>query len=255
MMKTNTPLVQVSHWQPFSGSPLREFQEEKKRGEMNRVFGPFGAEYGPPVADSYPPVNIWRYSEGVYAEAELPEEKQMSNQSKVVAFDVDKASLISLCKALPDSVIKVVNGATAASLTRDWNPGTVDLIVVNARKEVAETLELCKFLVSCGVFARDTPMVTDSQDEMPKTLGLHRDRQNMGRPHSPLLVLVSPSRKNIVTDVLKAGAHSCLMLPINAKDVASMLVHAQAGNQPGRHTLDLERAQTEDTWQDEGGEG
>jgi len=45
------------------------------------------------------------------------------------------------------------------------------------------------------------------------------------------------------------------MLPINPKDVASMLVHAQEGNQPGRHTLDLEQAQTEDRWRDDGGQG
>lgn len=180
----------------------------------------------------------------------------MPNQSKVIAFDVDQASLISLGEALPDSVIEVVNGATVASLTRDWNPGTVDLVVVKAREEVAETLELCRFLVSCGVLARDAPVVTDSQEETPQTLALHRRRRNVARrPHSPLLVLVPPSQKSIVTDVLKAGAHSCLMLPINAKDVASMLVHAQAGNQPGRHTLDLERAQTEDRWRDEGGQG
>jgi hypothetical protein len=42
---------------------------------------------------------------------------------------------------------------------------------------------------------------------------------------------------------------------IHAKDVASMLVHAQAGNQPGPHTLDLERAQAEDRWRDDGGQG
>jgi DNA-binding NarL/FixJ family response regulator len=180
----------------------------------------------------------------------------MRNQSKVIAFDVDRASLISLRKALPDSVIEVVNGATAASLTRDWNPGTVDLLVVKARKEVAETLELCRFLVSCGVLAGDAPVVTDSQEQMPKSLGLHRRRRHVGRrSHAPLLVLVAPGRKSIVTDALRAGAHSCLRLPINAKDVARMLVHAQAGNQPGRHTLDLEGAQTEDRWRDEGGEG
>jgi DNA-binding NarL/FixJ family response regulator len=180
----------------------------------------------------------------------------MPNQAKAIAFDVDRTSLISLRKALPDSVIEVVNGATAASLTRDWNPGTVDLVVVKARKEVAQTLELCRFLVSCGVLGRDTPVVTDSQEEMPKTLGLHRRRRNVARrPHTPLLVLVPPSRKSIVTDVLEAGAHSCLMLPINAKDVASMLVHAQAGNQPGRHTVNLEKAQTEDRWRDDGGQG
>jgi DNA-binding NarL/FixJ family response regulator len=180
----------------------------------------------------------------------------MPNQSKVIAFDVDQASLIRLRKALPESVIEVVNDATAASLTRDWNPGTVDLVVVKARKEVTQTLELCRFLVSCGVLARDAPAVTDSQEQAPKTLGLHRRRRHVGRrPHSPLLVLVSPRRKSIVRDMLKAGAHSCLMLPINAKDVASMLVHAQTGNQPGRHTLNLEGAQTEDRWRDDGGEG
>src|SRR5438445_11628660 len=103
-------------------------------------------------------------------------EKQMPNQSKVIAFDVEQASLISLRKALPDSVIEVVNGATAASLTRDWNPGTVELIVVHARKEVAETLELCRFLVSSGVLGEEAPVVTDSQEETPKTLGLHRRR-------------------------------------------------------------------------------
>ena len=180
----------------------------------------------------------------------------MPNQSKAIAFDVDQASLISLRKALPDSVIEVVNGASAASLTHDWNPGTVDLVVVKAHKQVAETMELCRFLVSCGVLAKDAPAVTDSQEETPKTLGLHRRRRNVGRRlHSPLLVLVPPSRKNVVKDVLKAGAHSCLMLPINAKEVASMLVHAQTGNQPGRHTVNLERAQTEDHWRDDGGQG
>jgi DNA-binding NarL/FixJ family response regulator len=178
------------------------------------------------------------------------------NQFKAIAFDVDQASLISLREGLPDCVIEVVNGATAASLTRDWDPGTVDLLVVKARQEVVETLALCRFLVSSGVLARDSQAATDTQEELPKTLGLHRSRRNRAkRPHSPLLVLVTPSRKSIVTDVLRAGAHSCLILPINAKDVAMMLVHAQAGNQPGRHTQALERAQTEDRWRDVGGQG
>jgi hypothetical protein len=184
------------------------------------------------------------------------EEIPVPNQSRVIAFDVDQDSLIGLREGLPDCAIEVVSGATPASLTRDWNPGTVDLVVVKAREELAETLDLCRFLVTCGVLAGEAPVVTDSQEEMPKTLGRHRRREGVARrAHSPLLVLVPPSRKTIVTDVLKAGAHSCLMLPINAKDVASMLVHAQAGNQPGRHTLGLERAQTEDRWRDDGGQG
>ena len=180
----------------------------------------------------------------------------MPNQSKAIAFDMDLASLSSLREALPDCTIQEINGATVAALTREWNPGTVDLVVVNARKDVAQTLELCRFLVSCGVLGKVAPVVTDSQEELPKTLGLHRSRPHVGRRlHSPLLVLVPPDQENVVTDVLKAGAHSCLMLPINAKDVASMLAHAQAGNQPGRHTIDLEKAQTEDRWRDEGGQG
>jgi hypothetical protein len=188
--------------------------------------------------------------------AELDGGKTMHPQSKAIAFDVDEASLISLREALPELAFEVVNGATAASLTRDWDPGTVDLFVVQARKDVAETLELCRFLVSCGVLARKSQDATDTEESLPKTLGLHRGRQDRARrPHSPLLVLVPPERKNIVTDALRAGAHSCLILPINAKDVARMLVHAEAGNQPGRHTLDLERAQTEDRWRDEGGQG
>jgi hypothetical protein len=184
------------------------------------------------------------------------QEKPLPNQFNAIAFDVDRASLIALQRALPDCAIEVINRATAASLTRDWNPGTVDLFVVKARKEVAETLELCRFLVSCGVLAREALVATDTEAELPKTLGLHRSRPNRGhRPHSPVLVLVPPSRKAIVTDLLKAGAHSCLILPINAKDVASMLGHAQTGNRPGRHTLNLERAQTEDRWRDDGGQG
>jgi DNA-binding NarL/FixJ family response regulator len=183
-------------------------------------------------------------------------EKPMPKQSKAIAFDVDEASLISLREALPDCKIEVVNGASAASLRREWDPGTVDLLVVQARKEFAETLELCQFLVSSGVLARDSLKATDSQEELPKTLGLHRSRHNRARrPPSPLLVLVPQGRERIVKAVLKAGAHSCLTLPINAEDVASMLVHAQAGNQPGRHTLNLEKAQIEDRWRDDGGQG
>jgi hypothetical protein len=34
-----------------------------------------------------------------------------------------------------------------------------------------------------------------------------------------------------------------------------MLAHARAGNQSGRHTLNFERAQAEDLWRDDGGEG
>lgn len=170
----------------------------------------------------------------------------MPNPSKTIAFDVDQDSLRSLHQAFPNSVIEVVNGATAASLTPDWKPGTVDLVVVKAGTEVEETLSLCRFLVLSGILGRDAPVASNSQEEMPITLG---------RSHTPLLVLLLPGWKSLVKDLLRAGAHSCLMLPIHAEEVASMLLHAQAGNQPGRHTLDLERAQTVDRWRDDGGQG
>jgi hypothetical protein len=67
--------------------------------------------------------------------------------------------------------------------------------------------------------------------------------------------LIHPGQENLVEAILEAGAHSCLRLPIHAKDAASMLARARAGNQPGRHTRDLEQAQTEDRWQDDGGQG
>jgi hypothetical protein len=173
-----------------------------------------------------------------------------STPGRAVAFDLDAASLISLREALPGWEVEVVNGATAASLSRDWNPGAANLLVVKAQEEAAETLGLCRFLASCSGYSRD------SQQEVAGILGPHRNGQNQEmRVDAPLLVLVPPGQETLVGAALEAGAHSCLMLPIHAKDVASMLIHACAGNQPGRHTLNREGAQTEDRWRDDGGQG
>ncbi len=150
----------------------------------------------------------------------------MPNHSKAITFDVDPASLFSLREAFPGWEIETVQGASGASLSQDWNLGTADLLVIGARDDVTETLGLCRAL-----------------------------RGQAGRAVTPLLVLVPPSQPALVRGVLKAGANSCLVLPIHAKEVASMLVHAQAGNQPGRHTLNLDRAQREDRWRDDGGQG
>ena len=72
----------------------------------------------------------------------------MPNPSKAKAFDVDQTSLISLRRAVPATVIELVDGATASSLARDWNPGTVDLLVVKAREEVVETVEPDEVLIA-----------------------------------------------------------------------------------------------------------
>jgi len=177
-------------------------------------------------------------------------EEMMTLRSRAVAFDLDRLSLSSLQEALPEWEIDVVNGATAASLTRGWDPGVADLLVVKAREQVAETLGLCRFLGFCSAFS------TDSREAGAETLGVHTGRQNQARrADAPLLVLVLPGQETLAGAALEAGAHSCLTLPVHAKDIASMLVHARAGNQPGRHTRNLEGAQRKDRWRDDGGQG
>ena len=85
-------------------------------------------------------------------------------------------------------------------------------------------------------------------------IGAQNFRSQAGRAQTPLLVLVPPAQEPLVKAVLEAGANSCLVLPVHAKDLASTLARALAGNRPGRHTLGLDRAQREDRWRDDGGE-
>jgi hypothetical protein len=172
----------------------------------------------------------------------------MAHRLRAVAFDLDAASLISLREALPGWEIDTINGVTPASLAHNWDPGAADLLIASARDNTTETLGLCRFLSFCTGYS------TEAREERAETLG---PRENFPalRPDAPLLVLVPPGQESLVGAALEAGAHSCLMLPINAKEVASMLVHARAGNQPGRHTLNLEGAQSADRWRDDGGQG
>jgi len=174
----------------------------------------------------------------------------MHDESRAVAFDLDAASLASLREALPGWQIKDVCGTSATSLSRAWDPGAVDLLVVAAHENVNETLGLCRFLSFSTSYSKDF------RPEAAGPLGLARGLLNQPRRRdAPLLVLSRPGQEAFVRAALEAGAHSCLVLPIHAKEVVSMLAHARAGNQPGRHTLDLEGAQTEDRWRDDGGQG
>jgi hypothetical protein len=174
----------------------------------------------------------------------------MHNRLTVIAFDTDAASLSSLQEALPEWEVEFLTGATATTLTPYWDPGAVDLLVLTLREEMPNPLSLCRFLSRCGVISRD------SEKHVDDILGPRGSLQTQAqRASAPLLVLVSPGQETLIPAALEAGAHSCLMLPINAKEVASMLVHAQAGNKPGRHTLNLEQAQSKDGSQDEGGQG
>ena len=149
----------------------------------------------------------------------------MPPRPKAIAFDVDPDSLASLRQAFPGWEVEAADGATVGSLDRDWDPGATDLLVVGGRDQVAEILGLCRGL-----------------------------RSQAGRAHTPLLVLVPPAREALVRAALAAGADGCLILPVHAKELVTMFARVRAGNRPGRHTLNLDRAQSEDRWRDDGGE-
>ncbi len=173
----------------------------------------------------------------------------MPQDFRALAFDVDRLSASSLREALPGWRIDSFYGATVASLPCNWGPAPADLLVLGVRAVAEETWELCRFLVGHASAGRET----DPADQGVVPRG---DRPAVaGRGKVPLLLLVPSGQEALIEDGLEAGAHSCLVLPINAKDVASMFVHARAGNQPGRHTLNLEHAQVEDRWRDDGGQG
>jgi DNA-binding response OmpR family regulator len=115
--------------------------------------------------------------------------------------------------------------ATRGSLLWDQEPTAVNLLVLGARDQVTETLELCRTL-----------------------------RCQAGLAQTPLLVLVQPAQEGLVRAALAAGASSCLVLPVHAKELVSIVNRVRAGNRPGRHTLSLHHAQSEDHWRDHGGE-
>jgi hypothetical protein len=174
----------------------------------------------------------------------------LPKKARAIAFDLDAPSLAALREAIPGWQIGVICGATVPSLPCDWNPGTVELLVVGVREDVTETLALCRFLAFAAANSRDC------RPSAVATLGPRRNPSNR-TPHgnAPLLVLVSSGQESLVRELLEAGADNCLVLPVHAKEVASMVAHMWQGNQPGRHTLNLDRAQCEDRWRDDGGQG
>jgi phosphoserine phosphatase len=172
----------------------------------------------------------------------------MRDRSRAILFDVDHTSLNSLQELLSGWDMVIINGATTASLARGWNPGAADLLVVGACGEITNLLGLCRFLAYCTTYSED------SRQERIAPLGKDASGQSLARrTDAPLLVLVSPGQEDLVQSLLEAGAHSCLVRPFHAREVTSMLARARAGNQAGRHTLNLEGAQQEDPWRDAGG--
>jgi DNA-binding response OmpR family regulator len=144
---------------------------------------------------------------------------------KVIGFDLDPDSLARLLEAFPDGEVQSTSGANSTSLARDWSPDAADLLVVHVGDRSSAALGLCRGL-----------------------------RNQMGRAHVPLLALVPPADDSLIRAALQAGADSCLVLPVYIQDLVTVMARAQAGNQPGRHTLNLNHAQVDDRWRDEGGE-
>jgi FKBP-type peptidyl-prolyl cis-trans isomerase 2 len=173
---------------------------------------------------------------------------QRARLSRVVAFDVDAASLASLHVALPEWEIESVNGATPTSLSGHWNPRAADLLVVGTRNNVAETLALCRLLSFCVSYS------PEARSEGREALVPEQSPQRTAIWNAPLLVLVPAGQKTLVEAVLEAGARGCLMLPIHLSEITSMVARVRADNRPGRHPLDLGRFQEEDLWQEDGGE-
>jgi hypothetical protein len=176
-------------------------------------------------------------------------ESVMSDRRSAVAFDVDAASLASLRDALPAWQIEVVEGAVAASLPCDWNPGAVDLLVVGVRPDVTETLGLCRFLAFCTSYSGSTRQETDAWRAR------NRPENRAPRGDAPILVLVPAGQGDLVEAALTAGADRCLVLPIDAGDVADTFAAARVWERPGRPRANGEGTQAEDRWRDDGGRG
>jgi peptidylprolyl isomerase len=221
ILETNNKVVVVDCNHPWAGQTL-----ELELTLLNFLEPPLGPE----VATAVPGM-------------------QGPRRSRAVAFDVDAVSLASLHDALPEWEIESVTGITPASLSSDWDPSAADFLVVGTRDNVAETLGLCRLLSFCTSYS------PEAQRERMETLASEQSPQRTPAVgNAPLLVLVPPGQETLVEAALEAGACGCLMLPIHAKQVASLLARARAGNRPGRHTLGRDQAQTEDPWQEDGGE-
>jgi FKBP-type peptidyl-prolyl cis-trans isomerase 2 len=125
------------------------------------------------------------------------DEEMRPNPSIAAAFDVDAASLASLQQALPGWQVDPIDGATSDALECDWRPSLASLLIVTIHQDVSAALALCRGL-----------------------------RSQVGRAATPLLALVPADRPELINAALAAGATSCLVLPIHAKEVAQMLSQA-----------------------------
>lgn len=150
----------------------------------------------------------------------------MTERGRAIVFGVDEATLASLRQAFSEWRVEVSDRATIDLLIGGHSLGVVELLVLGVGANAAESLGLCRVL-----------------------------RKHLDSTHTPILVLVPPGKDSLVRAALEAGATSCLVLPVHVKELARMVTRAREGNQPGRHTVHLNRAQEQDRWRDEGGQG
>ena len=172
----------------------------------------------------------------------------MTTTPKAMAYDVDPTTLASLRAGLEGWEIEVTDSA-AMGFPNGPRPKRADLFVVQAGRNDQATITLCRFLIGAGAFIPAGAAHANSWESAEER------RQTMSPDEVLLIVLVPADRSTLVRAVLKAGASGCLVLPLQAEDVTGLLARARRGNQPGRHTLNLDKAQTEDRWRDDGGQG
>jgi DNA-binding NarL/FixJ family response regulator len=177
-------------------------------------------------------------------------EDGMAYPRTAAAFNVDSASMACLREALPDWRIDVFTGVAASSMPANWSPLGADLFVVGARENVVETLGLCRFLAACTGYSHDVRAAAAEPLEQREDL-----RNQATRTHAVVLVFIPCGQDHLIARILEAGASCCLMQPIHAKDIVRTVANAQSGNQPSRHTLNLQQAQRKNLWRDDGGEG
>jgi FKBP-type peptidyl-prolyl cis-trans isomerase 2 len=196
--------------------------------------------------------------------------KQEPRRSRVVAFDVDAASLASLRDALPERDIVSVQGATVASLSGHWAPRAADILFVGLRDSVAETCERCGGNETISVVPRDNVAETlglcrllssctsrspeARKDKIETSVPEQRlQRQAIRNPR--VFLLVPAELEALADEAFAAGVHGCLLLPIHANDVTTVLAHGLADNEQGRHKRAIRRQEEDDPRQDYGGEG
>jgi peptidylprolyl isomerase len=189
-------------------------------------------------------------AEGNSGQSVKPEDQagRPTSPGRVIVFDPDAPSLAALYDALVGWRVDVVYGATADTLPCDWDPGDARLLIVGVSANMTDTLDLCRFLAFCAALPQGSGSATAQAADGDGRGVVRRDGV-------PLVVLMPHHAGTMVSAALEAGADGCLMLPLRAEDVRAVVGHGRTDTRQGRHTLNLDRAEREDRWSDEGGQG